>query len=131
MGITEVRSPWSSTSRSDSAPEEGPQMAGTVIRHSSEPSPPLRTAPVDQVPSSGPLPPSTDNEGEQAFSPLPPLEEEPQAAADNVDPSGSGEPLGSCNPQHLREFEQLFGQRVFGPKSPALLLGLSGQTNRD
>jgi hypothetical protein len=50
--------------------------------------------------------------------------EEPQAAADST--AGSGDPLGSCNPEYLRQFEQLFGQRVFGPNVSGSSLGVTG-----
>jgi hypothetical protein len=98
MGITGVRSPWSS--RADTATHQEP-----------EPHP-------------------TDNEGEGQFSPLPPLEEteEPQAAADTAssNTAGSGEDLGRGTPEYLRQFEELFGRRVFGPNVPGASMGIVG-----
>jgi hypothetical protein len=102
-----VRSPWSSKStRADSVPEEQSQ---TTMHQEPEPQPR-----------------STDTEGEQEFSPLPPVEEIEEPRADNVDPSGSGQPLGSCNPEYLRPFQELLGIKVFGPNVAGSALGVTG-----
>jgi hypothetical protein len=108
MGISEVRSPWSSTRRSDSEPEE--PRRDRVSRHSEEP----------QMPE--PEPRSSDEEGEQQFSPLPPLAEEPRSdSASN--PAGSGADLGRPDPAHLRQFWQQMG---IMPDVPGGSLGVTG-----
>jgi hypothetical protein len=72
----------------------------------------------------------TDAEGEQQMQALPPLEEkeEPNVAADASDnTAGNGQDLGRCNPEHLRQFEALFGGRVFfGPDVPGASMGVLG-----
>jgi hypothetical protein len=120
MGISGVRSRINSTRRSDSVPEERGVGSGTATLHSSE-LPQMRGAPVDQEPR-GPEAPPTDTEGEQQ-SPLPPVDEEPRAAADNENTAGSGVDLGQCDPAHLRQFWQQMGIR---PDVPGGSLGVTG-----
>jgi hypothetical protein len=50
--------------------------------------------------------------------------EEPRAAAD-ADVS-SGQDLGRADPEFLRQFEQMFGQRIFSPNVAGASAGVTG-----
>jgi hypothetical protein len=89
---------------------------------SEEPEPRYALHPATDEEEGEPEPRPTDNEGEEQFSPLPPLEEEPRA--DNT--AGSGQPLGSCNSEYLRQFEALFGRKVFTPNVAGSAMGIVG-----
>jgi hypothetical protein len=113
MGISEVKSPWSSH-RADSVPGEP-------------------TASFHSEPGLRPEPHGSDTEGEQQASPLPPLEEEPTPSIDEEPMMakgdadvGSGQDLGCANPEHLRQFEQLMGMKVFRPDVPGASMGVIG-----
>jgi hypothetical protein len=111
MGISGVRSPWSST-RSDSAALQ--PADGFTASHQSYEEP-------------EPQPRSSDTEGEEQFSPLPPLEEEPRGSADAAsNPAGSGVDLGRGNPEYMRQFEELIGRKVFTPNVAGASLGVTG-----
>jgi hypothetical protein len=95
-----------------------------MSRHSAEPEPNLTVEPR-----------SSDNEGEQQGSPLPPVSEEPtaplvteEALTAKGDDAGvsSGLDLGRVDPAHMAEFEKLLGQRVFGPNVAGSSLSVTG-----
>ena len=80
---------------------------------------------ADSVAEQPTVAPSTDNEGEQEMQGLPPIEEveqPPQATAD----SENGDPLVRGDPEHLRQFEQLFGRPVFAPNVAGSSMGIVG-----
>jgi hypothetical protein len=109
--MKEVRSPWS-TRRADSTASQ-PSHGFTASHQEPEPEPR-----------------SSDAEGEQQMQGLPPIEEEveePQAVSDAAsNTAGSGVDLGCPDPEHLRQFEALFGRRVFGPDVPGASMGVTG-----
>jgi hypothetical protein len=107
-----VRSPWSSH-RADSVPEEQSQ---TASRHSEEPQM-MRSVEAD------PEPPPTDAEGEQSMQALPPISEEPRAAADS---EYDTPPLGRVDPRFVEQFEQLMGMKIFRPNVPGASTGVTG-----
>jgi hypothetical protein len=123
MGITEVRSRISSTRRSDSTPAQ-PGHGFTASHQSGEEPEPRYALPPATDEEGEPEPRSSDAEGEQEMVALPPVEEEPRA--DNVDPSGSGQPLGSCNPEYLRQFEALMRMKIFSQGVPGASAGIVG-----
>jgi hypothetical protein len=109
MGITEVKSPVSSRPRANSVPAQ--PAPGTASRgdatsapQSFSPSPPTPAHDAEEPKQEAK---STDTEGEQEMKALPPLEEEPNVAADSV------RQMTCADPKHLRQFEQLFGQSIF------------------
>jgi hypothetical protein len=66
---------------------------------------------------------AADTEGEQEMEALPPLEEKLEEP--NVAAVSTGQ-ITCANPEHLRQFEQLFGQRVFSPNVPGASMGVTG-----
>ena len=113
MSISEIKSPVSSShatsklaSKLSLSPgaRSNPSSCSDASPQTFSPSPPTPAHDAEE-PEQGVK--GTDTEGEQEMKALPPLEEEPNVAADSV------RQMTCADPKHLRQFEQLFGQSIF------------------